>query len=76
MNKYFSFATVTFIMAVLLVLTSCGKDDIWDHDEGFRQELKVWTEPYHIQGSSIEEVKNYMNFSKKLYALVSETNNS
>lgn len=50
MNKYFSFATVTFIMAVPLVLTSCGKDDIWDHDEDFQQELKVWTEPYHIQG--------------------------
>ena len=27
MNKYFSFAIVVFLMAVPLVLTSCGKDN-------------------------------------------------
>ena len=62
-NKYFSFAIVVFIMAVQLVLTSCGKDDILDDAEGLQPELKVWTEPYHIEGSSIDDVKNYMDFS-------------
>ena len=72
-NKYFSFAIVVFIMAVQLVLTSCGKDDILDDAEGLQPELKVWTEPYHIEGSSIDDVKNYMDFSMKRYGLASET---
>ncbi len=73
MNKYFSFAIVALLMAVPLVLTSCGKDNILDDVEELQPELKVWTEPYHIEGSSIDDVKNYMNFSMKRYGLVSET---
>lgn len=73
MKKYFSFAIVAYLMAVPLVLTSCGKDDILDDVEGLQPELKVWTEPYHIEGSTIDEVKSYMDFSMKRYALVSET---
>jgi hypothetical protein len=73
MNKYFSFAIVAYLMAVPLALTSCGKDDILDDIEGLQPELKVWTEPYHIEGSTIDEVKSYMDFSMKRYALVSET---
>ena len=33
-NKYFSFAIVVFLMAVPLVLTSCGKDNILDEKYG------------------------------------------
>lgn len=73
MKKYFSFAIIAFLMAVPLVLTSCGKDDILDDAEGLQPELKVWTEPYHIEGSSIDDVKSYMNFSMKRHGLVSET---
>ena len=64
-NKYFSFAIVVFLMAVPLVLTSCGKDNILDDVEELQPELKVWTEPYHVEGSTIDEVKNYMDFSMK-----------
>ena len=42
-NKYFSFAIVVFLMAVPLVLTSCGKDNILDDVEELQPELKVWT---------------------------------
>ena len=56
MNKYFSFAIVVFLMAVPLVLTSCGKDNILDD----------------VESSTIDEVKNYMEFSMKRYGLVSE----
>ena len=59
-NKYFLFAIVVFLMAVPLVLTSCGKDNILDDVEELQLELKVWTEPYHVEGSTIDEVKNYM----------------
>ena len=72
MNKYFSFAIVAFIMAVPLVLISCSKDDNLDDVEELQPELKVWTEPYHVEGSTIDEVKNYMDFSMKRYGLVSE----
>ena len=41
MNKYFSFAIVVFLMAVPLVLTSCGKDNILDDVEELQPELKV-----------------------------------
>lgn len=69
MNKYFSFAIVVFLMAVPLVLISCGKDNILDDVEELQPELKVWTEPYHVEGSAIDEVKNYMDFSMKDMAL-------
>ena len=72
-NKYFSFAIIAFLMAIPLVLTSCGKDNILDDVEELQPELKVWTEPYHVEGSTIDEVKNYMDFSMKRYGLVSET---
>ena len=49
MKKYFSFAIVVFLMAVPLVLTSCGKDNILDDVEELQPELKVWTEPYRGQ---------------------------
>lgn len=49
MNKYFSFAIVVFLMAVPLVLTSCGKDNILDDVEELQPELKVWTEPVSPQ---------------------------
>lgn len=54
MNKYFSFAIVVFLMAVPLVLTSCGKDNILDDVEELQPELKVWTEPYHVESSTID----------------------
>ena len=73
MNKYFLFAIIAFLMAVPLVLISCSKDDNLDDVEELQPELKVWTEPYHVEGSTIDEVKNYMDFSMKRYALVSET---
>lgn len=72
MKKYFSFAIIAFLMAIPLVLTSCGKDNILDDVEELQPELKVWTEPYHVEGSTIDEVKNYMDFSMKRYGLVSE----
>ena len=37
-NKYFSFAIVVFLMAVPLVLTSCGKDNILDDVEELQPE--------------------------------------
>lgn len=72
MNKYFSFDIIAFLMAVPLVLISCSKDDNLDDVEELQPELKVWTEPYHVEGSTIDEVKNYMDFSMKRYGLVSE----
>ena len=65
-NKYFSFAIVVFLMAVPLVLTSCGKDNILDDVEELQPELKVWTEPYHVEGSTIdlpEFVKQYSSIA-------------
>lgn len=56
MNKYFSFAIIAFLMVVPLVLISCSKDDNLDD----------------VEGSTIDEVKNYMDFSMKRYGLVSE----
>ena len=44
MKKYFSFAIVVFLMAVPLVLTSCGKDNILDDvEELFWMTLKSFS---------------------------------
>ncbi|WP_294457770.1 hypothetical protein [uncultured Bacteroides sp.] len=43
MKKSLSFAIIAFIMAVPLVLSSCGEDDILENIEELQPELKVWT---------------------------------
>ena len=35
--------------------------------------LDVWTEPYHIMGANVDEVKSYMAQSMKRYRQVAET---
>lgn len=72
MKKYFSIAILTVMMAALMFLTSCGEDDLIP-DDSQEQVMMEWTEPFHVENSSIEEVKAFMASSMKSYRLVAET---
>lgn len=74
MKKYIFTAILSSLMATSLVLTSCGDDDITEETENPTSELKVWIEPYHVKGASIEDVMNYMGKTMNRYRLKSENN--
>ena len=59
MKKYFLTAILSLLVAT--VFTSCGDNDIIEETEKPSSELKVWVEPYHIKGDSLDEVTAYMS---------------
>ena len=73
MRKYLSIAILSLTMASSLTFTSCGNNDIDDDVEQTEPELKVWVEPYHIKGASVDEVKSYMAVAMTRYHLLAET---
>ena len=76
MRKYYFTAILSLLKAKILVLTSCGDDDITGETEKPTSELKAWIEPYHIKGGTIEDVKGYMGSFMKRYRLESESQTS
>ena len=73
MKKYLSIAILLMMMASPVVFTSCGNDDPMEEVESPETKLDVWTEPYHIMGANVDEVKSYMAQSMKRYRPVAET---
>ena len=73
MKKYLSIAILLMMMASPVVFTSCGNDDPMEEVESPETKLDVWTEPYHIMGVNVDEVKSYMAQSMKRYRQVAET---
>jgi len=73
MKKYLSIAILLMMMASPVVFTSCGNDDPMEDVESPETKLDVWTEPYHIMGANVDEVKSYMAQSMKRYRQVAET---
>lgn len=54
------------MMASPAVFTSCGNDDPMEEVENPETKLDVWTEPFHIMGANVDEVKSYMSQSMKV----------
>lgn len=73
MKKYLSIAILLMMMASPVVFTSCGNDDPMEEVESPETKLDVWTEPFHIMGTNVDEVKSYMAQSMKRYGQVAET---
>lgn len=73
MKKYLSIAILLMMMASPVVFTSCGNDDPMEDVESPETKLDVWTEPFHIMGANVDEVKSYMAQSMKRYRPVAET---
>ena len=65
MKKYLSIASLLMMMASPVVFTSCGNDDSMAEVDSQETKLDVWTEPYHIMGATVDEVKSYMAQSMK-----------
>ena len=74
MKKYFLSAILSLLVAT--VFTSCGDDDITDEIEPPTSELKVWIEPYHVKGASLDEVMTYMSGTMNRYHFESESKNA
>ena len=74
MKKYFLSAILSLLVAT--VFTSCGDDDVTDEIETPTSELKVWIEPYHVKGASLDEVMTYMSGTMNRYHFESESKNA
>ena len=70
MKKYFLTAILSLL--VVTVFTSCGDNDIIEETEKPSSELKVWVEPYHIKGASLDEVTTYMSGTMMRYHFEAE----
>lgn len=70
MKKYFLTAILSLLVAT--VFTSCGDNDIIEETEKPSSELKVWVEPYHIKGASLDEVTTYMSGTMMRYHFEAE----
>ena len=70
MKKYFLTAILTLLVAT--VFNSCGSDDIIEEMEKPTSELKVWIEPYHVKGASLDEVTSYMGSTMRRYHFKAE----
>ena len=70
MKKYFLTAILSLLVAT--VFTSCGDNDIIEGTEKPSSEIKVWVEPYHIKGASLDEVTTYMSGTMMRYHFEAE----
>ena len=78
MKKSISLAILTVMMALPTILTSCSGDEelLPDTPEVQKPTITKWTEPWHVQGSSIDEVKAYMSASMNGYTLINESSST
>ena len=70
MKKYFLTAILSLLVAT--VFNSCGNDDISEEMEKPTSELKVWIEPYHAKGASLDEVTSFMGSTMNRYHFKAE----
>lgn len=78
MKRSISLAILAVTMAIPGLFTSCNGDDelLPDSPEVQKPTITKWTEPWHVQGSSIDEVKEYMSASMNGYTLTNESSST
>ena len=74
MKRLIPLAILSITMALPTFLTSCSSDDalLPDTPEVPKPTITNWIEPWHVQGSGIDEVKAYMSTSMNGYTLTKE----
>ena len=75
MKRLIPLAILSVMMALPTFLTSCSSDDelLPDTPEVLKPTITNWIEPWHVQGSGIDEVKAYMSTSMNGYTLTKES---
>lgn len=69
-KQIITFVVFYILTTLLLALTSCGNDnDMIDAIDQTQPSSQSWTEPYHIKGGSVTEVKSFMASQMKDYTL-------
>ena len=78
MKRLIPLAILSITMALPTFLTSCSSDDelLPDTPEVLKPTITNWIEPWHIQGSGIDEVKAYMSTSMYGYTLTNESSST
>lgn len=75
MKKLFSIAILAMLMATPVFFVSCGGDDdlLPEESQISKPTITSWTEPFHENGASVDDVKSYMAISLTRYSLVNES---
>ena len=78
MKRLIPLAILSITMALPAFLTSCSSDDelLPDTPEVLKPTITNWIEPWHVQGSGIDEVKAYMSTSMNGYTLTNESSST
>ena len=78
MKRLIPLAILSITMALPSFLTSCSSEDelLPDTPEVLKPTITNWIEPWHIQGSEIDEVKAYMSTSMYGYTLTNESSST
>ena len=78
MKRLIPLAILSVMMALPTFLTSCSSDDdlLPDTPEVLKPTITNWIEPWHVQGSGIDEVKAYMSTSMNGYTLTNESSST
>ena len=74
MKRLIPLSILSVMMALPTLLTSCSSDYelLPDTPEVLKPTITNWIEPWHVQGSGIDEVKAYMSTSMYGYTLTNE----
>ena len=78
MKRLIPLTILSITMALSSFLTSCSSEDelLPDTPEVLKPTITYWIEPWHIQGSGIDEVKAYMSTSMYGYTLTNESSST
>jgi hypothetical protein len=60
MKRIIPIAIISLLMASTIAMSSCSNEDLQELVENNETPVTVWTEPFHVNGASVVDVKSYM----------------
>ena len=60
MKRIIPIAIISLLMASTIAMSSCCNEDLQELVENNETPVTVWTEPFHVNGASVVDVKSYM----------------
>lgn len=60
MKRIIPIAIISLLMASTMVVSSCSNDDLQKLVENNETPVTEWTEPFHVKGASVVDVRSYM----------------
>ena len=76
MKRIIPIAIISLLMASPMVMSSCRNDDLQEMVENNETPATEWTEPFHVKGASVVDVKSYMVSAMPGLSLIENATNN